>query len=233
MAFHSAGSTRGQAISIAALRAVVYIWPVTAFPRRPFGPAAFAAAAVLLVAATLGSAFVGCGSSEQDAGSGNSEKAASTAIPPSAGGQSRADGVARSQERQIAKDRTRPDRPSRPVARADDSGQEGGRDAAKAKPEKAKPVCPPAFTREECKARIEAEADRSPSHPVTEPQDCLEVMSRAQCEEILAAQRGAEAEAGPSIDPETCLQEYTREYCEAQLGPHYEQQRAASQEAGG
>ncbi len=57
-------------------------------------------------------------------------------------------------------------------------------------------------------------------------------MSEAQCEEILAAQRAAEAESGRSIDPETCLQEYTREYCEAQLGPRYEQQRAASQEAG-
>jgi hypothetical protein len=52
-------------------------------------------------------------------------------------------------------------------------------------------------------------------------------MSKAQCKEILTAQKAAQEEAGRSVSPETCLQEYSREFCETRFKEQYEQQAAA------
>jgi hypothetical protein len=52
-------------------------------------------------------------------------------------------------------------------------------------------------------------------------------MSRAECEEVLAAQRAA-AEAGASIDVRECVQHPTPR-CEEILRPILEAQRAAMQ----
>jgi hypothetical protein len=85
------------------------------------------------------------------------------------------------------------------------------------------------MTRPECKARIEAEvgSNGEPGTAVSAPSQCVQVMSEAQCKEIVTAQKAAQAPAGPSVSPETCLQEYSREFCESRFKEHYEQQAAA------
>lgn len=91
--------------------------------------------------------------------------------------------------------------------------------------------CPSGAKRAECANRIRAQAETegAASYPVTAPSDCLDAMSEARCEEIIAAQKEAEQEGGASIDPETCVEDHSRDYCAARLGEHFEQQQAAQQ----
>jgi hypothetical protein len=72
---------------------------------------------------------------------------------------------------------------------------------------------------------------KTPSTRIDEPGDCLKVMSRKECEELLSTQR-AEREHDGSVNPEECVDNPTPE-CEAALRPILEAQRAAAREAGG
>jgi hypothetical protein len=63
------------------------------------------------------------------------------------------------------------------------------------------------------------------------PRDCLEIMSRAECEAMFTAQQAAAQQAGHPIDVNECLKHPTPR-CRALLEPVLEAQYAASQEAG-
>ena len=75
---------------------------------------------------------------------------------------------------------------------------------------------------------MEASSRNTPSYPVTEPSDCLNGLSRAQCEALFEAEKEALAAAGPSFAPEECLRFYSHEQCAA-LAAEIERQQAAQQ----
>jgi hypothetical protein len=93
-------------------------------------------------------------------------------------------------------------------------------------------ACPGGLTISQCEALVEEikQAKHSGSPSVQRPRDCLEVMSRAECEAMLAAQQAAAQQEGSPINLEECLQHPTPR-CRAVLEPVLEAQYAASQQA--
>lgn len=77
--------------------------------------------------------------------------------------------------------------------------------------------CPSGFSREQCEALVASSAPTAPSHTLETPEDCLQVMSKSACEELFAAEKNAQAAAGPSVSLEQCLADRSRPQCEAQL----------------
>lgn len=87
-------------------------------------------------------------------------------------------------------------------------------------------VCPPEISREECEMLAAAAADGGSSVAIRKPSDCLKVMSRAECIELLRDQKAAAAQGENSYSIEECLDgDAPREACKA----HFEQMREASQ----
>lgn len=98
----------------------------------------------------------------------------------------------------------------------------------------AKKHCPSGLSAAQCGALAEAfiKANEAGSpHPLNEPRDCLEVMSRENCEAMFAAQAAAAESPHSSVDVDECVRNPTPR-CEAVLGRVFEEQYAASQEAG-
>lgn len=208
-----------------------------AMRRRRLGRWLVVGMALILATTAVAAAAIGCGSSKQGSAAPEpaqereSGAATSTGSPsgpasdgdrPLSGADLAASGASKSNQGAHAK-RKGPTGEDRPVGGSGDSGPDPHRTRSKARS-----VCPPGAKRAECADRIKTQArtEGSPSYPVSAPSDCLEAMSRAQCSEIVTAQKAAEEESGRSINPETCLQEYSREYCVDRLGEQFEQQRA-------
>ena len=70
---------------------------------------------------------------------------------------------------------------------------------------------------------------KSPSSPMENPDDCIEVRSREQCKELVAAQAAAAEEAAESVNIEKCIQSPNPQ-CEAALGKVAEGQDDARQD---
>jgi hypothetical protein len=225
---------------------VLYICQVIGFarrrPRRTTGAGAIAVALLLLSAVAIG-----CGAGQ---GGGESVPKSETAGSPAGAGE-QAKAVADSSH----PPRTRP-RPSRNEGAAKvekrsdpspDAGQGGngrsgddprGGGAAESHRQslghKGAKACPKQLGRSQCGALVEgflkAKEDSDP-HAIRKPQDCLDVMGRAACEETITAQDAAAESAGSPVNVDECLKTPTPR-CKAVLGPIFEQQYAASQEAG-
>jgi hypothetical protein len=92
--------------------------------------------------------------------------------------------------------------------------------------------CPAGTDLPQCKALVEGakQSTKTRSFEVKEPEDCLEAMSKSDCEATYAAQKEAAEATGESVDVQACLKSPTPK-CEAILRPLFEQQQAA-EEAG-
>jgi hypothetical protein len=85
--------------------------------------------------------------------------------------------------------------------------------------------CPPEISREECELLAEAGANAG-GVAVRKPSDCLKVMSRAECIELLRDQKAAAAQGESSFSVQECLDgDAPREACRQA----FEQMREASQ----
>lgn len=93
-------------------------------------------------------------------------------------------------------------------------------------------ACPDGLTRAQCKSLVaEIEQQKSSGSPsLNDPRDCIDVMSREECEAMLAAQQAAMRAAGHPIVLEDCLAHPTPA-CKAALESVLEAQYAASQKA--
>ncbi len=126
---------------------------------------------------------------------------------------------------------------SKAPAKTEDSGSEGGRSQSapsqgsdpREEPAAAPAsggACPAEISREECEMLAAAAADGDRSVAIRKPSDCLKVMSRAECIELLRDQKAAAAQGDSSVSVEECLDgDAPREACKA----HFEQMREASQ----
>lgn len=95
-------------------------------------------------------------------------------------------------------------------------------------------ACPKGMDEKTCRRYIEASLEEkeggSNTTRVSGPEDCVEVMSRAECEELLAQQKQAEEESS-TVNTEECMKNPTPR-CEEILREDLERQQAA-QQAGG
>lgn len=92
--------------------------------------------------------------------------------------------------------------------------------------------CPASLPRAQCESLVRqaARSRHATSHPVREPSDCLEAMSKGECEELLTAEN-ATAQDGSTVNVDECLDHPTPK-CEKVLQEAYGAQIAAK-EAGG
>jgi hypothetical protein len=202
---------------------VVYICQVIGLARQRRGRAT--AAAVVAIVALCGT--VGCGSG----GDAPARETASTGAAES----TRKDSYAQSHSAANAVG----------AAKARRQGQRGGSGAvSNPTPEtagsrryktafhKAMKECPPGLPGDQCETLVKGAALTKGSHSsvVAKPRDCLEAMSREECEATLTAQDDA-SQSDSSLDVQECLKTRT-EKCKEVLGPMFEEQYAASQEAG-
>lgn len=201
---------------------MVYIWPMIDFPRHV--RRCLPMAAGLLFATALAANLGACGGGDvsQPAGETHRGGAETVTNAPAArhrSSPSRPADESRSRRRNAAvKSRAEPE-----ANGSAPPGREEARRAAR--------VCPRGLSRSECEAAVKALARRSPSQTLTKPRDCLETMSKEQCEAMSRAIRAADGEAGGSVNVEECVRNPTP-HCEEVLRPILEAQYAASQEAG-
>ena len=218
------------------MSAVVYICWVSGFARRLQGPAI----GVIALASVLGAGAIGCGSghqstaSETSNGAGPAPQTRTSAEAPTTAPATTTDKVSPSGQPQPRhakaghEEHEGSGQPARPQA---GGPAHGGRHAIGVK---AKKDCPSGLSAAQCgalaEAFVKAKEGGSP-HPLSEPRDCLQVMSRENCEAMLAAQAAAAESSHSSVGVDECLQNPTPR-CEAVLGQMFEEQYAASQEAG-
>jgi hypothetical protein len=197
--------------------AVVYICRVIGFARRLRGRA-IGLGALVLSAILLG-ALSGCGSDDEGVSKGEAGSPAKTATSGTVPGEPRTGPVAEGK------------RPAQGTAAREKAEGGVGPGAGPGDGDDARrlaKICPRGLTRAECRSVVKQLAKASPSHRMNEPRDCLEVMSRDECEALARAL--ADARTG-SVNVEECVRNPTP-HCEEVLGPVLEAQYAASQEAG-
>lgn len=187
------------------------------FSKRASGPAACTAA--LLIAAALA---VGCGSGDEPpAAEGTAARAPETADRGNDGEAQRpgsrpeANAEARAHEKR-AREEPGQDRNSQraPVRRTERDVGDAPRDAAV---REAANACLERFGRATCAAMTERPT--APSTRAERPQDCLEAMSKSECEEILAAEQAAR-DRGESVNVEECI-DHPTPHCEEVLRAIY------------
>jgi hypothetical protein len=87
-------------------------------------------------------------------------------------------------------------------------------------------VCPAEISREECELLAATAEGGDSSVAIRKPSDCLKIMSRAECIELLREQKAAAAQSESSFSVQECLDgEAPREPCRQA----FEQMREASQ----
>jgi hypothetical protein len=191
---------------------------------------------LLVFLAAFAVAIGGCGSDEEPAkpgGSSGDEVATGGGdedTSPAAGGgtgevERSTSAKAGDEKEQHGNRSSKERRPRGPAPDAGSRSSSRGREAARVAE-----ACPDNLSRAECAATARSLARDDPSRPIDEASDCLEIMSRAQCEELARAANEARRTAAGSVDPEECVRNPTP-HCEKVLGPVLEAQHAASQEA--
>jgi hypothetical protein len=212
---------------------VLYIAEMSRFPKWPWALAAFAAVSLLLAGFASG-----CGSGEDEPSTPSGTASSPLAGGGGSGGPGGVDAQPGSPHQ--APDETRDAEPGTvsPSRPGDDEGQRRA-----AKPEHSQPQRP---SRVEEGATVRAYADscleqfsratcaemakpaEAPSQRIEEPDDCLQVMSRDECEALVAAQQAARY--GESVNLEECIENPTPR-CEEVLRSVLEAQEAASPNA--
>lgn len=218
------------------MSAVVYICRVNGFARRQRGRANGAAAFAIVV--SLGVGAIGCGSShdssagEKTTSEATSTTEAGTVAEASKGAVADKGNTSRLHDSQQSKAASEdPEGSSRQAPQAGDPASGGpvlgGRQAIGRKAAK---YCPSGLDPAQCGALVEGfiKTKGADSQPMNEPRDCLEVMSRADCEALLAAQKAAVERPDSSVSVDECRRHPTPR-CEAVLGRMFEEQYAASQ----
>jgi hypothetical protein len=201
---------------------VVYICLVIdSLPRSPI--AVYAARILVLAALVVG---VGCG------GGGDSGETGSTSAgtsPTASQPRSPATKVAPKATRSSPKERSRS---TQSTERASEKAARAQRRAAAIRHGAAR-NCPAGVTVAQCESLAEevAEKDGSSAPPMEKPNDCLEVMSRAQCEALLAAQQAAAESGNKPVNIERCLEDPTPR-CREVLESMAEDQHLTPQSAG-
>jgi hypothetical protein len=235
------GSTRRPSYPIVCMADVVYICRVSRFARRSRGQAKYVAAPLILVS-MLGAGAIGCGSGQhsdtrEGAGRESSGEGTSTGTPGAVAEAPPAAAGDKSSPRQSGSER-------RTSGESREHSQDGGREAAsdasgtaaakrRALGRKAAEDCPSGIDAAQCGMLVEASAKEGESdpHALNEPRNCAEAMSQSNCESMLAAQKAAAERSAAPVSVDECVRNPTPR-CEAMLGPMFEEQRAASQEAG-
>ena len=199
-------------------------------------------AASLILASMLGAGVIGCGSDQH---SDTSEGAGRESIDE--GISTRAPGTMAEAPPAATGDKSPPQQSGserRTSGESREHSQDGGRGAAsdvgiaaaakrRALGRKAAKSCPSGLDAAQCGMLVEAFAkqDETDPHALNEPRDCVEAMSQANCEAMLTAQKAAAEHSTAPVSVDECVSNPTPR-CEAVLGPMFEEQRAASQEAG-
>jgi len=190
---------------------------------------AFAAGVPVLLITVLGFGSVGCGSDSGSTATGTDSagSTASSETAPAESSNGKAPTAASGSSPGSSRDRS--DTGSKPGSGAK-SPEPGDVGTAR---RRAARICPEGLAISQCEVLIEEieNAKRSGSPTTMKPHSCREVMSRAECEAMLATQQAASQQAGEPIDVSRCLDHPTPR-CRAALGPALEAQYAASQEAG-
>jgi hypothetical protein len=190
---------------------------------------------LIVILAALAAVAVGCGSGD-DAGVGESSTE-ETSASGTAGGAAQPSATA-----EKPKPSQRP-QTQQPQARPGASGKSGASNSTDAQ-QTAKPTpahrralgrraakdCPAGLSAEQCGALVEAYGAARGANPTTlnGPGDCRQVMSQADCEAMLTAQKEAAEAAGTPLSVEECIQNPTPR-CEETLRPMFEEQQAAGQ----
>lgn len=199
------------------------------------GVLSLAAIAVLLLAFAVS----GCGSS--DGGDATTPTAAEGAASGPTGGGSGADESGPDSGEEAKKSKARSDSGKTADGKSEKEktgakqGDEGSGDSRSAEVKrKLAKACPQGMDEKTCRRYIEAslaakEGDSNTTR-VSGPEDCVEVMSRAECEELLAQQKQAEEESS-TVNTEECMKNPTPR-CEEVLREDLERQQAAGQAGG-
>jgi len=208
---------------------VVYICSVIGLTKcRREG--ALAARALVSAALVLALGLAGCGS---NGGEGSTEKSSADATPPaeaqapkSSTTDKTGSAAGGSQQAEHTQKGGRSEAPRRAS-----HGQDSQAVAGENLPGAAASACP-AGSRAQCKALAEAESKvrHSHSYEMAKPRDCLQVMSRAECEAIIDS-GGTDGRQISAAAVRECLR-HPNPHCEEQLKPILEAQYAAVQAAG-
>jgi len=184
---------------------------------------------LVLLAATLAVGLAGCG-----AGGGSTSVEASSPASTVPRSKAKAPAATTSPASGRRHDRSGSDEKTGHAAGQQPSRPAGTRHRhAAGTRHRAAEACPDGLTRAQCKSLVaEIKQQKSPGSPsLSGPHHCLDVMSRAECEAMLAAQQAAMRAAGHPIVLKECLAHPTPE-CKAALESVLEAQYAASQKAG-